>query len=154
MEGDRMTVTESDAILIDEEPATEAATNAGERAEDAQLARARDGQDTPDTDPLPDTHSDFDLVWDWWANVVNTAAGLWNGSIWDEQPPSPRELVERYRESSWTLSSHWQLLRLRQAGLLLSLTWSVPLYLLAIAGQRFGRALIAVIVTVVFWHLI
>lgn len=142
-----MTVTESDR---------QSSGNAVEIEDDRdfQNARAREGQSTSFGDTLPDTERIQEAITSWFAHVRDVSASLLNGTFWDEQPPSPRELIERYRESSWT-HSEWGVLKvLRWLGCAFSITWSLPLYALAIVGQRFGRALTIALIVWAFWNLI
>lgn len=146
-----MTVTESD-IERDRQ-------GSGNEPEDTvpegfHNARARDGQRTSSGTTLPDTERLRELGGDWWDAVRNIAVGLMDGSFWEEQPPSPAELIERYRESSWTHSEYGVLGVLRWCGCALSIAWSLPLYALAILGQRFGRGLTAALFFYLLIHLI
>jgi hypothetical protein len=117
-------------------------------------ARAREGQSTPSDDTLPDTESGETALADWWWNLRDRATSLWDGSFWDEQPPSPRELVERCRESKWANSDAKALVWTRWTGCVLSVIWSLPLYGLALCGQRIGRAVLAAFVIYLFRNLI
>jgi hypothetical protein len=146
-----MTVTESDIDPV-RQPSGNA--DAEDTEEDVYDARARDGQRTSFGDTLPDTERVQAALADWWESVRDLTARLWDGSFWDEQPPSPRELVERYRESPWAHSEYGLLVLLRKAGLVASIAWSLPFYALAILGQRFGRAVIAALFIYLFWNLI
>jgi hypothetical protein len=128
--------------------------DAGETEEDVYDARARDGQRTSFGDSLPDTERVREEFADWIRNAWDVIVRVGDGSFWDEQPPSPRELVERYRESPWAHSEYGLLVLLRKAGLVTSIAWSLPFYALAILGQRFGRALTAITIVIVFWNLI
>lgn len=146
-----MTVTDSDA-----EQERQPTGNAVEVEDDNDFhnARARDGHDSSSGNVLPDTERVREAFADWFEHVRDLAGSLWDGSFWDEQPPSPRELLERYRESSWTHSEYGLLKIFRKIGLVISIAWSVPLYGLAIIGQRFGRALTTALITYLFIHLI
>jgi hypothetical protein len=146
-----MTVTKSDT-----EPVRQVSGNADaeETEEDVYDARARDGQRTSFGDSLPDTERVQEALRDWFAHVRDVAASLLNGSFWDEQPPSPQELIARYQESPWTHSEWGALKVLRWLGCAFSIAWSLPLYALAIVGQRFGRALTVALTVWAFWNLI
>ena len=146
-----MTVTKSDT-----EPVRQVSGNAD--AEDTESdvydARARDGQRTSFGGSLPDTERVQEAITGFFERLRGLAASLWNGSFWDEQPPSPRELYKRYSESPWKHSEYGLLRALRWFGMVLSIGWSVPLYGLAVAGQTVGRIAIAALFITLFWKLI
>ena len=146
-----MTVTESDV-----EQERQPTGNAVEVEDDNDFynARARDSHDSSSGNTLPDTERVQEALAGWGNRTRSVLIGLWDGSFWDEQPPSPRELLERYRESPWTHSEYGLLKIFRKIGLVISIAWSVPLYGLAIIGQRFGRALTTALITYLFIHLI
>lgn len=122
--------------------------------EDFHNARARDRQRTSSGSPLPDTERVQEAIAGWFAAVKELASRLLDGSFWDEQPPSPRELVERWRDSRWTHSDYQAIRILRWLGMVASIAWSLPLYGVAIIGQRIGRALITALIVWAFSHLI
>jgi hypothetical protein len=148
------TVTGGDAVSVDTEAATnrQSATGAGEA--EPQLARAREAQRTSSRNPLPDTDRYREALADWRERSFTVLHGLRDGPFWDEQPPSPRELVHRCQESPWLRSEYQALKILRWTGCVISILWSVPLYGLAIVGQRFGRALTVALTLWAFWNLI
>lgn len=127
-----------------------AATGLGGGEDAAQLARARDGILADLAALLPDTESLRRLG----ITVADFAADVWTGSIWDIQPPSPRELVDRALNGRWNTSGERALRFLAKTGMVATLVWSVPLYTLAVLSQRFGRAFWAVVVAVLIWNLI
>lgn len=126
------------------------ATRPGDGGDAAQLARAREGIVADLIAVLPDTESLRRLG----ITVQDFAADVWTGSIWDIQPPSPRELVDRALSGRWNTSGERPLRFLAKTGMVLTLAWSVPLYTLAVLSQRFGRAFWAVVVAVLIWNLI
>lgn len=128
--------------------------DAEETENDVYDARARDGQVTPFGESLPDTERVQEAITGFFEHVRDVSASLLNGSFWDEQPPSPRELIARYQESSWTHSEWGALKVLRWLGCAFSIAWSLPLYALAIVGQRYGRALTVALIVWAFWNLI
>lgn len=142
-----MTVTESDR---------QASGNAVEIEDDREFhnARARDNKRTTFSGTLPDTDRYQEALANWWERVKTVTRGLWDGSFWDEQPPSPRELVQRCQESSWAHSDYRLLRTLCWTGCVISIAWSVPLYGLAIVGQRLGRALTVALILWAFWNLV
>ena len=109
------------------------ATSAGECDDGLQLARARDGILTDILALLPDAESVRVAVGEF-------LASLWSGEIWDIQPPSPREIVDRARSGPWASSPNALLKFLSKTGMVLALVWSVPLYTLAVLSHRFWRA--------------
>lgn len=126
--------------------------------EHPDLARAREGHRTPippeSEHPLPDTDSDesrFANLRDWATELIHT---IWSGEVWDIQPPSPRELVDRARDGAWWDHDAVILRGLAKTGLVACLVWSVPLYTLAVLGQRFGRAFTALLVAGLICYLI
>jgi hypothetical protein len=154
MEQQTDTVTDSDAVMVDDDPAMDRQAVGGTGEEEPQLARARDGQRTSSADLLPDTERIREAFADWWERARGVLVGLADGSFWDEQPPSPSELIERYKQSPWTHSEYGLLKVFRWLGCVFSVAWSLPLYALAIIGQRFGRALTVVLIVWTFWNLI
>lgn len=130
-----MTATYSDR---QRQPATEPLPDDG----DPQLARARDADATPRPAGLPDTQRVERVVSDWADGFRDSAKRIWSGEVWDIQPPSPRELIDRGRDSVWADSDSRLKAFLAWMGVALALAWSVPWYTLAVAGQRFGRAFI------------
>lgn len=121
------------------------ATGAGEAGDGPQLARARDGILADLQALLPDAESIR-------VSLRGFLAAVWSGEIWDVQPPSPREIVERYRSGPWASSPSKLLRGLSATGMVLAVTWSVPLYTLAVLSHRFWRAFWAITVLVLIWN--
>lgn len=146
-----MTITESDEMG----PATgKPATDADDASGAPQVARARDGILADIHDALPDTESVRRALEDLRERFTEVIRGFWSGEIWDIQPPSPRELIDRVLEGPWNTSGERGLVFLARAGMVLALLWSVPLYTLAVASQRFWRATTAVALTALILHLL
>lgn len=125
---------------------------------DPDLARARDGHRTPDSgdlaDPLPVTHRNHRRGSGAAARAAETGQMIWSGEVWDVQPPSPRELVDRARDGEWWDHEAAFLRFLARAGVVVCIAWSVPLYTLAVLGHRPGRALTALLTAGLIWYLI
>lgn len=122
--------------------------------DDPQLARARDVDATPAGKPLPDTQRDRRVGGGWLDGARETAALIWSGEVWDIQPPSPRELVDRGRDSAWADSGKPVKVSLAWVGVGLAISWSVPWYTVAVLGQRFGRAIVTVSLLWLIWVLL
>lgn len=142
----------------DQDPALrQTATDPAGDERHPDLARARDGHRTPESAPSGDTLPVTERVGDWFEDLTAWLSGigqsLWSGEVWDIQPPSPRELVDRARDGDWWDHEAWILRALARLGLVACVAWSVPLYTLAALGQRSGRALTALLVAGLIWYL-
>lgn len=142
-----MTTTESEARTGN---GNGPATGSDDVDDVAQLARARDGILTDLAALLPDAESVRRLG----IAAQDFAERVYTGSVWDIQPPSPRELVDRALQGPWNTSGEPLLKWLARIGMVLTLIWSVPLYTLAVFGQRFPRAFWAITLMVLIWNLI
>ncbi|MCW2918644.1 MAG: hypothetical protein JWN52_6712 [Actinomycetia bacterium] len=140
-----VTVGKEEAVR---QPAT--ATDAGEADDSPQLARARDGIVPQILAVLPDTES-VRRVWDGFLGFWDR---VWSGEVWDIQPPSPRELVDRVRTGPWATSDERVLRFLAWTGLTFCVAWSVFWYSVAVAGQKFWRLIVAVLVTVLIYNML
>lgn len=119
---------------------------AGEAGDTPDLARARDGQRSPDRPTLPDAERVRRVVADMSEKARDTAVAVWSGEFWDTQPPSTRELFDRARDGAWWEHPSGVLRIAARAGLVVCVAWSLPLYTLAVLGQRPGRAVTALLV--------
>lgn len=122
--------------------------------DDPQLARARDGHRSHNPATLPNAERARRVVEDHaeWAREV--AARVWSGEFWDTQPPSPRELVDRARDGAWWGHPSGAVKFAARAGLVAVIAWSLPLYTVAVLGQRPGRAITALLVLGLFIYLL
>lgn len=132
----------------------EPATGADAPENDPQLARARDGHSTPSPLTLPDTERVREWVGDVLESFRVTRERVWSGEIWDTQPPSPRELIDRGKDGPWANSEVGALRFLAWAGRWFAVVWSVLWYSVAIASQRYGRATTVITVITLFLYLI
>ena len=119
-----------------------------------QLARARDGQRTPNPLTLPDTERVGESWRGFLDGLAETRDRVWSGEIWDTQPPSPRELIDRGKDSPWADSEGGALRYAAWAGHWFALAWSVIWYSVAIVGQRFGRAVTVICLIALIKYLI
>ncbi|MEV4672781.1 hypothetical protein AB0K34_14085 [Actinomadura sp. NPDC049382] len=134
-----------------------AATGHGDD-EHPDLARARDGHRTPEPgvfdDTLPVTERGHGAGVDGIGDRFSDAwQRIWSGEIWDIQPPSPRELADRAQDGDWWVHEAFALRMLARVGAAACVLWSVPLYTLAVLGQRPGRAITALLVAGLIWYL-
>jgi hypothetical protein len=131
----------------------EPATGADAAGDDPQLARARDGQSTPSPLTLPDTERVRERVEEVLESFRVTRDRVWSGEIWDTQPPSPRELIDRGKDGPWANSEVGALRFLAWAGRWFAVVWSVLWYSGAITGQRYGRAVTVISTIALFLYL-
>lgn len=132
----------------------EPATGADAAGDDPQLARARDGQSTPSPLTLPDTERVRERVGEILESLRAARERVWSGEIWDTQPPSPRELIDRGKDGPWADSEVGVLRFLSGVGWKFAVVWSVLWYSVAIAGQHYGRALTVISTIALFLYLI
>lgn len=124
------------------------ATDTADAENERHNARARDASITDLLDALPDAES----IRRWWLSFTDFVERVRSKEIWDIQPPSPRELVDRVLQGPWAHSGSPLLRRLAKTGMFLTLIWSVPLYTLAVLSQRFWRAIWTITLLVLIWN--
>ncbi|MGI5422973.1 hypothetical protein [Actinomadura luteofluorescens] len=139
------------------EAATGNPASGDQGTEHPDLARARDGHRTPepgpDDDALPVTERVREGLGSVASRIGEALQQVWSGKAWDIQPPSPRELADRARDGDWWNHEGAFLRLLARLGAAVCIAWSVPLYTLAVLGQRFGRAFTALLVVGLIWYL-
>lgn len=148
----RVTLGENDG-----EAATGNAATGPGTGEHPDLARARDGHRTPKPgvpdDTLPVTERDDAAGVSLGERLAEARQMIWSGEVWDIQPPAPRELVDRACDGDWWVHEAFVLRVLARVGAAACVLWSIPLYTLAVLGQRPGRAITALLVAGLIWYL-